>query len=82
MVGLAIYVVVAVVVDQADAFDLAAFFDHGGRAFDLQVFDQQHAVAIGQRRAVGVFDDAWARVFIRGGRAGRPFDLVWGGFAG
>ncbi|MPN38746.1 hypothetical protein SDC9_186271 [bioreactor metagenome] len=65
---------VAVVIDQADAFDLGAFFDDGRGALDLQVLDQQHAVAVGQWRAVGILDEAGAVVFIGNGFCmGRPF---------
>src|SRR5450830_432518 len=60
LVGLAVHVVVAVVVHQADALDLGAFLQHRGAALDLQVLDQQHGVAVGQGLAVGVTDHAVA----------------------
>lgn len=65
---------VAVVVHQANAFDLGALLDDGGRALDLQILDQQHAVAVSQRGAVGVFDDAGGAVVIGSHIGlGRPF---------
>ena len=64
LVGLAIHVVVAVVIDQTNAFDLAALLDHGGRSLDLQILDQQHRIAIGQRGAIGIFDHTGAIIFI------------------
>lgn len=74
MIGLAVHIVVAVVIQQAYALDLGAFLDHGRRALDLQVLDQQHAVAVGQWCAVGIFDDALAALFVISGiGVGRPF---------
>jgi hypothetical protein len=37
-----------------DALDLGAHLERDGRAFDLQVLDQHHGVAIGQHLTVGV----------------------------
>ena len=67
-----------VAIDQADALDLGAFFEHGGRAFDLQVLDQNNRIAIGQRVAIGVLDDA-ARFFalVSGGGGGPLVATVW-----
>jgi len=58
--------VVARALRQADAFDLGAFFQHDGRALDLQIFDQDHRVTVGQRVAVGIQDGAIAGLGVGG----------------
>lgn len=63
LVGLAVHVVVAVVIDQTNAFDLAALLDDGGRSLNLQILYQQHRVSVGQRGAIGIFDYAGAIIF-------------------
>ena len=61
-------------IDQADAFDLGALFQHRRRAFDLQVFDQDDRIAVLQQVAVGVFDGALASA-IAGGIVGSGTSL-------
>ena len=53
-VGFAVEFVIAV--DETDAFDLCAAFDGGRAAFELEVFDQDHRIAVGKNVAVGIFD--------------------------
>ena len=43
---------VMITVDDADVFDFGAFFNDDGAAFNLEVFDQNHRVAIRQHIAV------------------------------
>jgi len=59
-VDLAVHIVVAV--DQADALGLAAFFQHDGRALDLEVFDQDDGIAVDQDLAIGIADHLGAVV--------------------
>ena len=47
---------VVVALLQAYAFDFGALFDDHRTAFDFQVFNQHHGVAVLQNRAVGIFD--------------------------
>ncbi len=47
-----------VAVDQANAFDLGAFFQHRRRTLDFQVLDQDDRITIGQRIAIGIADHA------------------------
>ena len=74
LVSLAVHLMVAGALGQANAFDLGAFLQHDGRALDLQVLDQDNGVAVGQRVAVGVPDDAVAGFLaFFGGCGHRPF---------
>jgi hypothetical protein len=73
-VNLAIDVVVAF--DQADVFDFGAHFHDRGRAFDLQVFDQSHGVAVLQHIAVGIFPNFGG--FSRWRFSGVPFMAATG----
>ena len=43
---------ILVAADQANALDLGALFEHLRRAFDLQVFDQDDRITVGQDGAV------------------------------
>lgn len=52
LIGLAIHIVAALVIYQAHALDLGALLDDRGGVFNLQVFDQDHAVAVGQADAI------------------------------
>ena len=70
-VDLAIDTVVAT--NQTDAFYLRANLEHGGGAFDLQVLDQNHRIAIGQDVAVGVLHDIALLRIVRAGLFGAPF---------
>lgn len=55
-INFAIDVVIAF--DQADVFDFCPDFDDRRSAFDFEIFDQSHGVAVLQNLAVGVFPNA------------------------
>src|SRR5690606_2670393 len=63
---------IVVAVDQADAAHLGADLHHRGRALDLQVLDDDHGVAVGQRGAVGVAHDLHVPGVGLGGFAPHP----------
>lgn len=48
---------VVVAIDQTNVFHFGAHFDHTGRAFELEVFDQGHGVAVLQDIAGGIFEN-------------------------
>ena len=56
-----------VALDQADALDLGAHLERDRRAFDFEVLDQDHRIAIREHGAIGVPDDRFD-IFIRAGR--------------
>jgi len=56
-VNLAVDVVVANAVNEADVAYPSSDLDRRGAALDLEVLDDAHRIAIGERRAECVFDD-------------------------
>ena len=63
-IGLAIHVVAISAINQADAFDFGALLQRARRAFDFEVFHQNHRVAVLQQVAVGIAYHAIAGGFI------------------
>src|ERR1700682_3364033 len=62
------------VVGEVNILDHGAALQHGGRALQLQVLDQRDAVALGEKRAVGLPDlDVHGGVLLRNGEAALPF---------
>jgi hypothetical protein len=57
-VDFAIDLVVAV--DEADILGLGAALERASAAAQFEIFDEDDGIAIGQDRAVGILDDAWA----------------------
>lgn len=60
-----------IAIHEADGFGLGAALEHRGTA-ELEVFDEDHAIAVGEHIAVGVFHHAWGVGGLGRGFAG-PF---------
>src|ERR1700754_2541610 len=58
---------------QADIAHLGAALDHRGRAFDLEILDDDYAVAVGQHIAVGIADALVVRGLCRSAVRSAPF---------
>src|SRR6266702_6944097 len=69
-VHLAVHFVIAA--DETNALHFSAHFQRDRRAFHFQVLDQHHGVAVGERVAVGVLDDAFVAVVSGRGGVHRP----------
>ena len=59
-------------VHQADGFGFCPAFEHLGSAAQFQILDQHDAIAVPERVAVGIFDDAGRFRCVRAG-FGSPF---------
>ncbi len=69
---------VVVAVDEADVFDFGADFDHQGRAFDFEVFNHGHGVAVLQHIAHRVFHHFLLFPVVLRGACDGPFVAAFG----